>query len=185
MANVIMALASSFLDPAVSDTAMTVAVLPDPAIPLLAAAGGSAVNVDFDALFVVQMLMFIALVVVLKPILFDPVLRVFEEREKRTDGAREEARQMQRRAGELLVKYESELRRIGEVAAQERDKIRAETAKLEAQILNEAREATTRIIDHGRKQIAEQVDHIRFDLGKRSEQLARDIASQALGRQVQ
>lgn len=154
-------------------------------VPLFAAAGGGAVNVDFDILFVVQMLLFIALVVALKPLLFDPVLRVFLERERRTDGARDEARQMQRDAGELLVKYESELRRIGEVAAEERDRIRAETSKLEAQILNEARESTTRIIEHGRKQIAEQVEQIRFDLGKRSEQLARDIASQALGRTVQ
>jgi F-type H+-transporting ATPase subunit b len=171
MANVIMVLAS---------------VSPDMAVPLLASSGGGgAVNVDFDALFVVQMLMFIALVVFLKPLLFDPVLKVFEERERRTDGAREEARQMQRQAGELLVKYESELRRIGEVAAQERDRIRAETSKLEAQILTEAREATSRIIDHGRGQIAEQVERIRFDLGKRSELLARDIASQALGRSVQ
>ena len=160
-------------------------VSPDTALPLLASSSASAVNVDFDALFVLQMLLFIALVVALKPLLFEPVLKVFEEREKRTDGAREQARQMQRRAGELLVKYESELRRIGEVAAQERDKIRAETGKLEAEILSEAREATTRIIDHGRQQIAEQVEQIRFDLGKRSEQLARDIASQALGRSLQ
>jgi F-type H+-transporting ATPase subunit b len=121
----------------------------------------------------------------LKPLLFDPVLKVFEERERRTDGARDEARRMQRQAGELLVQYEAELKRIGEVAAQERDRIRAETSKLEAQILTEARDATTRTIEHGRRQIAEQVDQIRFDLGKRAEQLSREIASQALGRNVQ
>src|SRR5690606_19083742 len=129
---------------------MPLDIAPHSALPLLAS--GSAVNVDFDALFVVQMLMFIALVVVLKPLLFDPVLRVFEERELRTDGAREEARNMQRKAGELLVQYEAELRRVGEVAAKERDRIRAETAKLEAQILSEAREATARTIEHGRRQ---------------------------------
>jgi F-type H+-transporting ATPase subunit b len=117
-------------------------------------------------------------------LLFDPVLRVFEERERRTDGAREEARSMQRKAGELLVQYEAELRRVGEVAARERDRIRAETAKLEAQILSEAREATTRIIEHGRRQISDQVEQIRFDLGKRAEQLSKEIATQALGRDV-
>jgi F-type H+-transporting ATPase subunit b len=154
------------------------------ALPLLASSGGSAVNVDFDALFVVQMLLFMTLVVALKPLLFDPVLKVFEEREKRTDGAREEARQMQRKAGELLVQYEAELKRIGEVAAQERDRIRAETAKLEAQILSEARDATSKTIDQGRRQIAQQVEQIRFDLGKRSEQLARDLATRALGREL-
>jgi F-type H+-transporting ATPase subunit b len=51
--------------------------------------------IDFDLTFVLQMLLFAALIVVLRPLLFDPVLRVFEEREKRTDGARQSARQMQ------------------------------------------------------------------------------------------
>lgn len=147
-------------------------------------AGGGGVSVDFDLTFVLQMLLFLLLVVLLKPFLFDPILRVFEERERRTDGARDEAREMQKKAGELLQRYEAELRRINEAAAQERDRIRAETGKLEAQILQEAREATARIIDSGRQQIAQQVEKVRFDLGRNSEKLAHDIASRALGREI-
>lgn len=142
------------------------------------------INIDFDLTFTVQMLLFMVLIVALKPLLFDPVLRIFEEREKRTEGARDEAREMQRQAGLLLEKYEAELIAINRTAAEERDRIRAETAKLEAQILEEARAATSKIIDQGREEIERQVQQIRFELGRRSELIARDIASRALGREV-
>lgn len=148
------------------------------------AAAGGTINIDLDLTFTLQMVIFLVLIVALKPLLFDPVLRIFEERERRTDGARDEARSMQRRAGELLQRYEAELVRVNRTAAEERDRIRVETAKLEAEILNEARESTSHIIDRGRGEIAEQVQNIRFELGRHSERLAQDIASKALGRDL-
>ncbi len=141
-------------------------------------------NIDLDLSFTLQMLLFAALIVALKPLLFDPVLRIFEERERRTDGARDEAREMQERAGELLEKYEAELSRVGRAAAEERERMRAETTRLENEILAEARAGTARILDQGRKDIADQVEAIRFDLGRQSERLARQIAARALGREV-
>jgi F-type H+-transporting ATPase subunit b len=144
----------------------------------------SGVNIDFDLTFVGQMVVFAALVVVLEPLLFRPVLNLFEEREKRTEGARAEARDMQARAGELLVKYETELERINRVAAEERDRARSETARLEAEILDEARASATEIVEQGRAQIHDEVNKIRFDLGKASERLATEIAGRVLGREV-
>ena len=153
--------------------------------PALASlAGGGGVNIDLDLTFTLQMLLFAALIVALKPLLFDPVLRIFEERERRTDGARDEARAMQERAGALLEKYEAELSRVGRAAAEEREHMRAETTRLENEILAQARAATTQIMANGRHEIAEQVEKIRFDLGRQSERLARQVAARALGREV-
>src|SRR5690242_15368031 len=70
---------------------------------------GGAVNIDFDLTFVGQMVVFAALILVMKPLLLDPILGLFAEREKRTDGARAAAREMQEKAGELLRRYEHEL----------------------------------------------------------------------------
>lgn len=150
------------------------------AVPQVAAS----VNIDFDKTFLFQMVLFALLVYVLKPLLFEPVLRIFEEREKRTDGVKAEARAMQERAGELLRKYERELERVNRAAAEERERIRVETAKLEAKILTEARESVQKILDDGRARIDEQATAIRFDLGKESEKLSREIATTVLGREV-
>ncbi len=152
-------------------------------MPLLAMAGGG-VSIDFDRTFLLQMVLFITLAVVLKPLLFDPVLKVFELREQRTDGARKSAREMQEKAGELLRRYERELERVNQVAAQERDRLRTETARLENEILSEARESTSTIAEQGRAQIEKEVGAIRFDLGRHSERIARELAARVLGREV-
>jgi len=143
-----------------------------------------AVNIDFDLTFVGQMVIFAALILVLKPLVFDPVLGLFEEREKRTDGAKAAAREMQQKAGELLRKYEHELEKVHRVAAEERDAIRAETARLEAEQMNEARQVAAKIINQGRERVAEEIHAIRFELGRNSERLARDIAARVLGREI-
>lgn len=153
--------------------------------PLVAlAASSGAVNIDFDLSFIGQMVVFAALIVVLKPLLFDPVLGLFEEREKRTDGAKASAREMQEKAGEILRKYEHELDKVQRVAGEERDKIRAETARLEAEQLAEARRMAAKILEEGRHRIQEEIHSIRFELGRSAERLARDVASSVLGREV-
>lgn len=148
------------------------------------AASGSAVNVDFDKSVLMQMVLFVALIVVLKPLLFDPVLKVFALREQRTEGAKAQARELDERAGELLRKYEDELVRVQHVIGEERDRIRAETAKLEAQILAEARAAAAEIVAEGRRRIETESDGIRIELGRQAEQAAQAIAREALGREV-
>jgi F-type H+-transporting ATPase subunit b len=151
-------------------------------LPLPLASGG--VSIDFDRTFLVQMGVFFVLVLLLKPLLFDPVLKIFEQREERTEGAKAAARQMQEKAGEILRKYEGELERITRVATEERERLRAETTRLETEILREARTVANQIVDDGRKKIDAEVNAIRFNLGKQSEIIARDIATRVLGREV-
>lgn len=139
------------------------------------------VPLDFDRTVLVQIVVFAFLVVVLKPLLFDPVLKVFALREERTDGARATARELQERAGELLRRYEKELERVHQVAAEERELLRSETSKLEAEILREARDLTTRIVDDGRRKIETEVNAIRFELGKESERVAQMIVERVVG----
>lgn len=152
--------------------------------PILGAAMSGGISIDFDKTFVLQMIIFAGLILALKPLLFDPVLAVFEEREKRTDGAKAEARSMQEEAGELLRRYEKELEKVSQVAAQERDRARSETSKLEAEILGEARKVAARIVEEGRKKLESEISSARFDLGRQSEQVAREIAQRVLGREV-
>jgi len=141
-------------------------------------------HIDFDLTFVGQMVVFAALFFLLQPLLFEPVLRLFEERERRTDGAKAAAREMQEKAGELLRRYEQELEKVHRVAAEERDRMRAESARLEAEEMRAARELSAKIVDEGRERIEEEIHSIRFELGRNAERLARDIAGRVLGREV-
>ncbi|MES1172958.1 MAG: ATP synthase F0 subunit B [Myxococcales bacterium] len=144
-----------------------------------AMAGG--VPLDFDRTVLLQILVFAVLIVVLKPLLFDPVLKVFSLREERTEGAKATARELQEKAGELLQRYEKELVRVQEVAANERDLLRSETSKLEAEILREARDATARIVEDGRRKIETEVNAIRISVGAESEKVAQMIVDRVVG----
>lgn len=138
-------------------------------------------TIDFDLTFVWQMVLFAALIVVLKPLLFDPVLRILVERERRTDGARADARQLQEQAGELLVRYEKELSRVQQVAREERDRERGETAKREAQALQDARSAAATILTAGRSEIEQQCAAVQKSLDRNAVELARALAMGVLG----
>ena len=144
-----------------------------------AMAGG--VPLDFDRTVLLQIVLFAVLIVVLKPLLFDPVLKVFALREERTEGARATARELQEKAGELLQRYEKELERVKQVAAEDRDLLRSETSKLEAEILREARDATTRIVEEGRRKIEAEVNSIRVAVGAESERVAQMIVERVVG----
>lgn len=144
----------------------------------------AAVTVDLDRSVLIQVVLFSVLIVLLKPLLFDPMLRVFALREERTEGARAEARAKQERAADILANYEKELAKIRLVAAEEREKVRSETAKLESRILDEAHQASGQILEEGRARVSSEREAIRGELAKESRSIAADIARQVLGREV-
>jgi F-type H+-transporting ATPase subunit b len=150
---------------------------------LLSAAGGG-VDLDFDLSFLGQMVAFSLLLIILKPLLFDPLLRLFEERERRTEGARMLARKMDDQAGELLLRYQAEIDAARKAAGKDRERLRAEATKLESQIVAEARAEAGKLVDDGKAKIAREAGTIRAELAGKSDEMARAIASRVLGREI-
>lgn len=145
----------------------------------------AAVAVDFDKSVFLQMILFSLLVIVLKPLLFDPMLRVFTLREERTDGAKSEARAMQERAADILSNYEAEVAKVRSEATAERDSLRKDTAELEAKILGDARDAAEAIAADGRSKLEANVASLSQDLDKHAAVLAKEIADGVLGKSAQ
>lgn len=159
-----------------------------PVSPVLAhaprlSAGAVEVDVNFT-LVLIQFAVIATLVFVLKPMLFDPLLGLFEEREKRVEGARAEARKMDDEAAEILLKYEAEIQKVHKVASDERDKIRAEAQRVEAKELAEARAESATLLEAGRKKLAEERVALETQLRATEKDLARDIAGRVLGREL-
>lgn len=144
----------------------------------------AAVTVDFDKSVFVMMALFAILIVVLKPLLLDPMLRVFALREERTDGAKAEARAMQEKAAEILSNYEVQVEKVRAQATADRDALRKETARLEAEILAEARHAAEAIAQEGRLRIETEIAALGRDLDARAAGLAKEIGSRVLGREL-
>ena len=146
---------------------------------------GGAVEVDINpTLVLVQFGIITVLLLVLKPLLFDPLLALFEAREKRIEGARAEARKMDDQAADILRKYEGEIHKVHRVAGEERDRLRGEAQKLEAHEMSEAKEEAATIVETGRKRLANESLELEAKLKVSETDLARDIASRVLGREI-
>jgi F-type H+-transporting ATPase subunit b len=151
---------------------------------LIGSASGGVV-VDLDVTFVGQIVLFILLFLVLKPLLFDPMLNLFEERERRTGGAKDDARALYADADEKMAKYETQVAVVKRKAGDERDRIRQEGQKREQAILAKVRTETDAMLEEGRARISKEREALKTELGTMSHQLARDIATRVLGREVQ
>ena len=143
-----------------------------------------AVNVDLDASFVVQAVLFVVLMLVLKPLLFDPMMRLFEEREERIDRTIEKARKTDEASAKALAKYEALLAKAREAGSAERDQLRAQGAKREAELMTQVRSQVTGTLDQGRAATAAEAKEARTRLQGEATQLGRQIASRVLGREV-
>jgi F-type H+-transporting ATPase subunit b len=144
----------------------------------------SSITVDFDATFIAQFILFTAFILALRPLLFEPLLKVFAERERRTDGARDKARLMDAKAGELLQRYEAELDKVRVEANKERERLRREAKEIETKIMDEARTDVARILDAGKARITAEVEQMKNELAGAEHGHAADIASRVLGRGV-
>jgi F-type H+-transporting ATPase subunit b len=142
------------------------------------------VNVDLDASFVVQIVLFVVLLLVLKPLLFDPMMRLFEEREERIDRTIEKARKTDEASAKALAKYEAILAKAREAGSAERDQIRGQGAKKEAEVTAAVRSQTAATLEQGRAAIANETKEARAKLQAEAAGLGRAIASRVLGREV-
>ena len=149
------------------------------AVPLLAE-----VKVDFDRSVLLQMALFALLVAVLKPLLFDPMLKLFALREEKTEGAKAQARDMQERAGEILHRYEKELASARQDAAEIRETSRKETSRLEAAVLEEARISADAISAAGRESIEKELKDLKESLEQQGQEFSSLVSKSILGRDL-
>ena len=163
-------------------------LLPYPPERMLLASLGvapQAITVDVDLTFVVQTVLFIALTLVLKPLLFDPMLKLFEEREKRIDGAKIQARKIDEKSATALAQYETQMASARAAAGAERDKIRGEALKREQEVLGAVRASAAKVLDDGKRAAQSEAQKARAALKTEAVAMARELASRVLGREVQ
>lgn len=79
---------------------------------------------DLDITLFIQFGLFLLVMLALRKFVLKPYLRTLDERELRTSGAKQEAKELQARAAEATQEYESERQRAyGEVESERRAKI--------------------------------------------------------------
>jgi F-type H+-transporting ATPase subunit b len=143
-----------------------------------------AVTVDLDASLLFQIAVFVVLLVVLKPMLFDPMMKLFAERERRIEGTRKKATEVDKKSAKALADYERILEKARAQGAQERDALRAEAVKRETELMATVRAQTAATLEQGRGEISKEAAAARRQLQQEAAMLGRAIAARVLGREV-
>ena len=153
----------------------------DQAINTLAS-GAPLIDIDWTVL--VQFGLFLLLLVASNSLLFQPYLRLRERRKQGIDGAREEAEKMTAQADAALAGYEKQLAGARSRANEEGRKVRAEAAAHEKEVTDKARAEAQKTIDEATAKMRQETEAARLQLLPQANQLARQIASKLLGREV-
>lgn len=144
----------------------------------------SAPILDVDGTLFLYIGVFFVLFFFLRAIVFRPVMALFDEREKATVGAREEAKQLERTAEDKLHAFETEMTKVRSEAGAERDRLRAEGTRLERTLTDKVRNESDQLVRDAEQRMNDEAAKIRADIHKGSPELARQIAEKLLGREV-
>lgn len=140
--------------------------------------------IDLDGTFFIQMGLFFVAFLILKSLVFGPVIRLIEKRDEMIDGAKKEAKELQADASSAEDKLASEMRTARLKAGEEREKLRAEGKRLEAQVLEKVREETTKQLSEAEASLDKEAAKVRAELQAQTPVLAKQIASKLLEREV-
>ncbi len=128
--------------------------------------------VDVDATAIVQFAFFLALILVLPKLVFEPLLARFEQRDARTEGARAEAKRMLKEADEQVAVYEKAMSQEKQRALAERATARNAAQKEASTLVSQVRTETNARIDAGISALRVEADKARTAIEAEAEQIA-------------
>ncbi len=141
--------------------------------------------VDLDGTVFVQFAMFSIAFVILYALVFKPMVRLLDARDVAIEGSKHEAKHLEAEVQQKQAQFEAELRRVQTAAGEERERLRAEGQERERALLEKVRVETTALVAEGKSRLETEARIARADLSAQRGELAREIASRVLGREVQ
>lgn len=140
----------------------------------------AAVAIDIDGTIIVQMLLFWFVLAFLHFTLFRPYLKTVDAREDGVAGSREEAAEMQTRAGRVIEEYETKMRQARRDATDVRESLRNQGLQEQNDMVGEVREQIQQDLQMERERIDAKVAEARSTIHARAQSLAGDMVRRIL-----
>lgn len=163
--------------------ALTVAALIAWPAVALAAEGGLAIIPDWGETFALVAL-FIVFILPANALIFRPLLAVFDERERKIEGAQARAKHVGEEANRVLGQYEYAVREARKEAEGDRREALDVARKEQSRVTSEARGFAEQEVTRAREGLAQSLESARADLRSQAEDLAREAAASVLGRRL-
>jgi len=132
----------------------------------------------------IQLVFFAAALLVLSKLLFAPITAGLERRSEMIEGSRREAEQLAARAAEVLDEYEHKLKEARDTAIQERLAIRRQGEERAREILEQARARGEARLQEMKDNVARETKALTEELRAQVPEMAREMASRLLEREL-
>jgi F-type H+-transporting ATPase subunit b len=137
-----------------------------------------------DKTLIIQVVIFIATIFILNSVLFKPLLQLVERREALTTGRLKEAKELEARVTQIMKEYKEKLDEVRAKAMQERNEIRREALTAGEKIIAKAHNEAQALLQEAKAKLESEAREIREKIKPEIEILARETASQILGRDL-
>lgn len=137
---------------------------------------------ELNITLLIQLTIFLIAMLWLSLLLFRPMLRLLEEREKRVEGTRQEAVALTAANEEKLKGIGIRIDEARALAYEQRRVLRAEGQKIYAETVERARQETQAQVEHAQAEIAAARDRAQATLHNESQRLADAIVARLLDR---
>jgi len=141
---------------------------------------GSIVAIDWT--LIVQAVNFLIFMVLINKFLFQPLLRLMEEREKELDGIYSEAEALKVKAEQLLKEVEETLAKAKEEAKKIIDAAVKEAREEKERIISQAQEEASVKVEKAKEEIWQAFESEKAKLEAEAEKLAEEIIRKILGK---
>ncbi|MBW2060673.1 MAG: ATP synthase F0 subunit B [Deltaproteobacteria bacterium] len=139
--------------------------------------------ISINATLVVQIINFLVLIWILNRILFRPIFRIIEEREKSVESSRADMRRLKTSSEEKIKACEVQLKEARTAAAVHKEEIRGQAAVQARQIMEQARTQAQEHISAIQTEVAIEAERAKADLADFKESIVRLVFTKVMGRE--
>ena len=140
------------------------------------------ISLDYSVVY--QIILFLVLWVVLSKILFQPYLRLLEERERKTTGAQHDSLDLEREGARLRAQYEQKIAQAQAAGYATKETILQEARRERERILTEARDEAMKLLQGLRLEVESQMQKERQLAATEAGIVAQEMVNKILGRKV-
>ena len=132
----------------------------------------------------ILIVLFVASIVLLNKILFQPLLDLDEKREQLTSGTSSEAKDLKKKAQDTLNEYTVKINEARLEAQEQRNLIRKEAQSSAAEMMERARGEANSLLDEAKTKIDNEAKEIREKIKPEIELIAKDVASKLINKEI-
>ena len=140
------------------------------------------ISLDISILY--QVILFVLLWLILNKVLFQPYLRLLDERERRTTGVQHDSSDLEHEGTRLRAEYEERIGAAQSAAYADRERVLQSARAEREKILGEARQEAAQMLERARQEIASALAAERLLVASESATIGAEIAGKVLGRNI-